>query len=120
MKHNVLCKYTYIIFSDGGKLASSNCKTAPTLPKKGKKKNDCHRSRISLTESENLPKVILMLAYWINRRHGIVYEVILFLLWGHCVTEANVSVLLIPTVTPSTDETYMNTLLRKKQQKSAL
>lgn len=106
MIQNVLCKYTYIIFSNGGKLASSNCETAPTLPKKDKKeKNDCHRSRISTTESKNLPKVVYMLTYWINRRHGIVYEVILFLLWGHCVTEANVTVLLIPTVTPSADET---------------
>ena len=38
MIQNVLCKYTYIIFSDGGKLASSNCETAPTLPKKGQQK----------------------------------------------------------------------------------
>lgn len=45
-----------------------------------------------------------VLTYWINRGHGIVQEVLFFLLWGHCVAKSNVPVLLIPTVTTSTEK----------------
>lgn len=46
--------------------------------------------------------------YRVNRRHGIVDEVILLFLWGYSVTKANITVLLIPAVTSSTDQVQTN------------
>lgn len=58
------------------------------------------------------------MTYWINRRHGIVDEVILFLLWSHCVAKANIPILLIPTVTPSTEEAEKTLHLEKTTEDS--
>lgn len=61
-----------------------------------------------------LRQKIYMMIYRINRRHGVVQEVILFLLWGHCVSKANIAILLIPTVTSSTEEALKMILNNKK------
>lgn len=44
-------------------LLAPTVKLLQPCQKKDNKKKDCHRSRISTTESKNLPKVINMLTY---------------------------------------------------------
>lgn len=47
--------------------------------------------------------------YWVNRRHGIVDEVVLFFFRCHSVPKTNITVLLIPTVASSTVPVQTNT-----------
>lgn len=106
------CEHTYIIFSDRSKLASSDSETAPTLQKQRK----ASQGKKNTNESAAQPKDIFTLAYWINRRHGVVDEVILFLLWSHRVAKANIPILLIPTVTPSAEEAEKGTFIFRQWQ----
>lgn len=104
-----LQKYTYIVFSNVCKLASANSKTAPTLKKKGRKMSQqsnrrCHRFNTSQS-------------YRVNRRHGVVDEVIFFFLWGYSVTKANITILLIPTVTSSTDQVQTHSFKARRKSR---
>lgn len=60
-----------------------------------------------------------IVTHWINGRHGIVDEVVLLLLWSHCVAKANVAILLIATVAPSTWKAWKDTWIKRKQEKMA-
>lgn len=45
-----------------------------------------------------------LVTYRIKRGHGIVDEVIFLLLWSHRVAKSNIAILLITTVTSSTED----------------
>lgn len=101
----VICEQqNYIIFCNRSKLGSSNSETVPTLRKvKEKKKSHMGERGGKRHTSEGVTNLKLV-TYWIKWGHGIVDEVIFFLLWSHCVAKANIAVLLIPTVTSATED----------------